>query len=78
MFPCEYYEIFKYTYFEEHLQTTGSSALLTINENLLEAPAAVLKLGPSTCLIQMVYFLVPLIDVFRTTSNIYDGTFLQK
>ena len=24
MFPCEYCEIFKDTYFEEHLQTTAS------------------------------------------------------
>ena len=25
MFPCEYYEIFKKTYFEEHLQTAASN-----------------------------------------------------
>ena len=33
MFSCEYYEIFKYTYFEEHLRT-ATSGIIT-DETLL-------------------------------------------
>ena len=30
MFSCEYYEIFKNTYFEEHLQTAATISLLEL------------------------------------------------
>ena len=54
MFPCEFCESFKNTYFEEHLRISGSDYLETSQQNIQSAFLFPPKVFPRSCLRQLI------------------------